>query len=375
MANLSLRSALDVYQFAALLAVGEGDLATPTKLRIRTDADDYVDFIGTGLTYDSSGIPTGGTVKSVTSVVDGAVQFTLNQFSVPVTSIIAAIQTMDPDAVLGLFLGANDRITGKDGDDVLYGFGGTDSITGGLGQDSLFGGEGNDKLYTSDDNFDYATGGIGNDTYYIDSNDTVVELDGEGTDTIYVSTYYHLSDVQNSIENLYALGGDANLAGNGLRNNIKGNSGDDTLSGLGDRDTIFGGSGADTILGGDEYDRLFGDGGADTILGDDGTDRIDGGTGNDQLYGGGDDDDKDTFIFQVGTTSFGRDTINDFEDGTDRIEIRGFANYAAAVAGGMTISEDAGGNALIKFANPIATITLAGIDQAQVTTADFVFVV
>lgn len=375
MANLSLRSALDLYQFAESPAAGEVDLATTTKLRFRIDADDYIDFIGTGLTYDGAGIPTGGTIKSVTSVVGGSVQFILNQFAVPVTSIAAAIQSADPGALLGLFFGGNDRMTGKDGNDVLYGFGGTDSITGGLGQDSLFGGEGNDKLYASDGVADLAVGGAGNDTYYIDSLDTVVELDGEGTDTIYVSTYYHLSDAQNSIENLYALGGSADLAGNSLRNTIKGNSGNDTLSGLGDRDTIFGGSGSDTIYGGDEYDRLFGDGGADTIHGDDGTDRIDGGTGNDQLYGGGDDNDKDTFIFQVGTTSFGRDTIHDFEDGTDRIEIRGFANYAAAVAGGMTISEDAGGNALIKFANPIATITLAGIDQAQVTTADFVFVV
>lgn len=374
MSNLSVRTSLDAYQFVFFLASGDIDTETATKLRIRVGSDDYVDFIGTGFTYDSSGTPTGGTVKSVTSVVDGAVQFTMNQFAVPVTAVVAAIQSMNADAVLDLFLGTNDRLTGKDGNDVLYGFGGTDSITGGLGQDSLYGGDGNDKLYADDGVADHVEGGAGNDTYYIDSLDTVVELDGEGTDTIYVSGYYHLSDSQNSIENLYAVSGDTDLAGNALRNTIRGASGNDTLSGLGDRDTIFGGSGNDTILGGDEYDRLFGDGGADTIYGDAGTDRIEGGTGNDQLYGGGDDNAKDTFIFYVGSTSFGRDTINDFEDGTDRIEIHGFANFAGAVAGGMTITEDAGGNALVKFSNPIATITFTGLDQSQVTTADFVFV-
>lgn len=376
MSNLSVRTQLDIYAFVASAAFGEAEPGTATKLRIRIDSDDYVDFIGTGFTYDTDGTPTGGTVKSLTSVVNGAVQFVLNQFSVPVTSIIAAIESFDASGLLNLFFGGNDRITGAGLDDVLYGFGGTDSMTGGLGNDTLYAGDGNDKLYLQDGGVhDTAYGGLGNDTYYIDGNDTILENDAEGTDTAYIKGDF-LLDEGNSIENLNAQGSvNGSITGNSARNNIKGDASANTLSGLGDRDTIAGGSGNDTIHGGDEYDRLFGDGGADTIFGDDGTDRIEGGAGNDQLYGGGADADKDAFIFEVSAVSFGRDVVHDFEDGKDRIEIHGFADFAAAVAGGMTISEDAGGNTVVKFTGPISTITLNGIDQAQITAADFVFVV
>lgn len=374
MSNLSVRTQLDMNAWAFSLAFGEAEPGTATKLRIRIDADDYVDLIGTGYTYDVFGTPTGGTVQSVNSVVDGQVQFVLNQFSVPVVDIIAAIEAFDAEAFLGLFFGANDRMTGDDLDDVLYGFGGTDSMTGGLGNDTLYAGDGNDKLYLQDAVFDTAFGGLGNDTYYIDGIDSITEVDGEGTDTLNIKGDFLLEE-GNSIENLNAVGSvDGDITGNSLRNNIKGDASDNSLSGVGDRDTIAGGSGIDTISGGDEYDRLFGDGGNDFIFGDDGTDRIDGGTGNDQLYGGGDDNDRDTFIFAVSATSFGRDVINDWEDVTDRIQINGYASFAAAVADGMTISEDAGGNAIVKFTTPISTITLSGIDQSQVTSADFVFI-
>ncbi|RJF87243.1 calcium-binding protein [Oleomonas cavernae] len=361
--------------WALSLIFGEAEPGTATKLRIRIDADDYVDLIGTGFTYDIDGTPTGGTVKSMTSVVDGLVQFVLNQFSVPVVDIIATIEAFDANAFLGLFFGGNDRITGDDLDDVLYGFGGSDSMTGGLGNDALFGGDGNDKFYLQDGGIhDTASGGLGNDTYYIDGVDSITEADGEGTDTANIKGDF-LLDEGNSIENMNAVGNvDGDITGNQARNNIKGDASDNVLSGAGDRDTIAGGSGIDTINGGDEYDRLFGDGGNDSIFGDDGTDRIEGGTGNDLLYGGGDDNDRDTFIFTVSDVSFGRDTIVDWEDVTDRIQIEGYASFAAAVADGMTISEDAGGNAIIKFTTPISTITLSGIDQSQVTSADFVFI-
>lgn len=375
MANVSVRTTLSMIDFATLLgAAGTVEFTGARKIRVATDVDDYVDFIGTGFTYDSEGNPTGGVVKSITSVVDGVVQATANQFSVALTTVFAALAGGDAETILQLFFSTNDRMTGGDGDDVLYGFGGTDTLTGGAGVDTAYGGDGNDVFKMQDGEIDTAVGGAGNDRYYIDGIDSITEVDGEGTDTAYIVGTYVL-DEGNSIENLNGFGRDAvSISGNSARNTIKGGSGDDTLSGLGDRDTISGGNGNDVIFGGDEYDRLFGDGGADVIYGDDGTDRIDGGTGNDDLYGGGADGVKDTFIFTVAATSFGRDTIHDFEDGIDRIQINGFADFAAATAGGMTISNDSNGDTIVKFTGPIATITLLGMDQSQITAADFVFV-
>ncbi len=373
MANLSIRTDLDMFAFANSAFSGVFGTATATKLRIDIDSTDHIDLIGSGFTYDANGTPTGGTVKSMTSVVDDAVQFTMSQLSVGVLSVAAAIDAHDANAFLSLLFSGNDRISGKDGDDVLYGFGGTDAITGGLGADTLYGGDGNDKFYMQDGgNADTATGGTGNDTYYIDGADSVVEADGEGTDTAYIVGSFTLADGV-ALENLNAYGAAAVvIEGNSARNNIKGERGNDELSGFGDRDTISGRSGADTIYGGDDYDRLFGEAGNDVIYGDEGTDRIDGGTGNDLLFGGTDGD-RDTFIFTIGDSSFGRDRIFDFEDGIDRLQINGYASLAAAQADGATIGEDVDGNALIKFLGPISTITLIGIDQAQVTAADFVF--
>lgn len=373
MANLSVRTALFLDAFATSAFSGEFEPGSATRIRLRIDADDYVDFIGTGFTYGAGGVPTGGTIKSITSVVEGAVQFTLTQFSVALTSAVAAIQTADQDTVFTLFLGANDRITGKDGADLLRGYGGTDSMTGGLGSDTLYGDDGNDKLYMQDNGgADSGYGGTGNDTFYIDSADSIFETDGEGTDTAYIRGDFTLAE-GNSVETLIAQGNvDGEITGNSARNTIKGDASDNVLSGLGDRDSLFGGSGVDFIYGGDEYDRIFGDGGNDFLYGDEGTDRLEGGSGNDTLFGGADGD-RDTFIFTVSTASFGRDIVADFEDAVDRIQINGFASFAAATSGGMTISEDAGGNALIKFTGPISTITLTGIDQAQITAADFIF--
>ncbi|MEM9451316.1 MAG: hypothetical protein AAGA75_22650, partial [Cyanobacteria bacterium P01_E01_bin.6] len=76
---------------------------------------------------------------------------------------------------------------------------------------------------------------------------------------------------------------------------------------------VFAGNGNDFVLGSNRNDLLSGDAGRDTIDGGAGDDLIMGVTGNDLLTGG---KGSDVFIFGNGD---GRDTITDFEVGSDSI--------------------------------------------------------
>ena len=62
--------------------------------------------------------------------------------------------------------------------------------------------------------------------------------------------------------------------------------------------------------------------GPDALAGDRGANAIEGGAGDDTLTGGAG---ADTFVFAPG---HGADTITDFTDGEDRIDLRGFDNIA-----------------------------------------------
>jgi Ca2+-binding RTX toxin-like protein len=161
-----------------------------------------------------------------------------------------------------------------------------------------------------------------------------------------------------------AKGGNDNVTGNPLNNEILGGSGTDTLAGVDGNDTLNGGSDADVIRGGDGYDlasyegaaggvfadlldisrntgdakgdnygsvegligsdfadKLWGDGGAnslaggagdDELRGRDGTDTLAGGLGADTLHGDGGDD-----VFYFGSASDGTDAIFGFAVGDD----------------------------------------------------------
>jgi Ca2+-binding RTX toxin-like protein len=103
------------------------------------------------------------------------------------------------------------------------------------------------------------------------------------------------------IENAEGSGFGDSITGNALTNLLRGNGGNDEIDGKGGRDTLDGGAGRDRLIGG---------------------------KGNDALTGGGQ---RDTFVFEAGG---GRDSIQDFQDGTDRILLRGygFADAAEALA-------------------------------------------
>lgn len=213
------------------------------------------------------------------------------------------------------------RLTGNEYDNALYGNVGNDSLWGGGGggADQLYGMGGHDDLH----------GDSGDDEYYLDDVfetgpgqwdwDDVIETDGGiegGIDTVYIQAAgtsipllvrndYTLTDfVENGVVTSSVS---FTLFGNGMNNDLLGNSGADQLHGLGADDVLNGGNGNDQLFGGANYDR------------------INGGEGQDTLYGDGDGASgfADTFLYAAASESSAgaafRDVIMDFEQGSVEI--------------------------------------------------------
>ncbi|GAA4178737.1 M10 family metallopeptidase [Shinella granuli] len=79
-----------------------------------------------------------------------------------------------------------------------------------------------------------------------------------------------------------------------------------------------GGSGNDLLRGNQANNTLQGNAGNDKLFGMAGNDKLDGGAGNDVLTGGAGADD---FVFKKG---YGHDTITDFKDNVDDIDLRSY---------------------------------------------------
>ena len=182
------------------------------------------------------------------------------------------------------------------------------------------------------------------------------------------------------IENFLGGDGDDNVTGNDAANTLVGNGGDDILDGGDGDDILDGGAGDDTLTGGDGDDILDGGAGDDTLTGGAGDDILDGGAGGDTLTGGAGDDildggagddtltggaGADTFRYRL--TGFGTDTITDFTDGADLIDLRdtglSFAGLTLSVSGQDRVITAGSGN----------TITLTGQAGITLDAADFLF--
>ena len=185
-------------------------------------------------------------------------------------------------------------------------------------------------------------GDAGNDTFIIDKAITIIEVVGDGIDTVKSTVSLSLSAgllAGQNLENLTLLGtGNTNATGNALGNIILGNSGKNALTGGGGADVVKGGSGADKITGGM------------------GTDHLTGGTG------------ADTFVFKTG---FGKDTVTDFQNGTDRFDIRDWAaitGIADLKAHHVTVS---GADLIIHAGSDSLILKDTGL--AELTASDFMF--
>ncbi|MFT3673404.1 M10 family metallopeptidase C-terminal domain-containing protein [Aestuariivirga sp.] len=251
-----------------------------------------------------------------------------------------------------------DTLTGSAAANRLEGGDGNDTLNGGAGADTLVGGNDNDSLIGGTD-ADTMQGGNGNDIYYVDNvNDIVDETGTDGIDKVMSSISFSLADgthVLGEVENLVLTGNAAiNATGNSLDNVITGNAGSNILDGGDGTDTLSfdgmtravvvdlsvttaqvtpygtdtylnfenltGGSAADTLTGSAGDNVLSGGGNADKLFGGAGNDTLIGGIGADRLTGGAD---SDVFCFKAVSESTTRaaDSILDFQDGIDKIDL------------------------------------------------------
>jgi len=144
---------------------------------------------------------------------------------------------------------------------------------------------------------------------------------------------------QNSVFNLNTDGFTAKLTATGGAANdiLNGGAGNDTLNGGAGNDTLNGDAGNDTLNGDAGNDTLNGGAGADTLTGGAGNDTLTGGTGGDTLTGGAGND---IFVYTnpnqsnrlTLTENVTFDTITDFTQGQDKIQLTGLTTAAQYTA-------------------------------------------
>lgn len=144
---------------------------------------------------------------------------------------------------------------------------------------------------------------------------------------------------------------------------IDGDAGDNILNGTSSSDTISGFAG---------NDQLFGLNGNDTLLGGAGNDILDGGRNTNILTGGTGAD-----IFQISTRQLQNNTITDFEDGTDLIDVSGM-NISSFSQILEYLTESAGDSFITtEWANFNSArnevIRIDNLDASDLSEADFIF--
>ena len=256
----------------------------------------------------------------------------------------------------------DDFIVGHGGHDELYGGGDDDTLQGGSGDDTLDGGSENDDLWggTGSDTLiggagdDRLAGGDGADTFVFAAghgNDTITDF-APGEDCIDLSTFTDIQsfdDLDMSLNNRSTVIDLTEHGGGTIK--LQGVSPNE----LDADDFEF--APRTSYVGTDE---------GETLTGADLDETIDGRGGNDTLTGGGGDD---TFVFAAG---HGSDTITDFADGEDRIDLTAFTGITGF--GDLAVT-DAGGNVIIDLSSQTGggVIKLENFDSANLDESDFVF--
>jgi serralysin len=231
----------------------------------------------------------------------------------------------------------NDSVdaTGSTGNAVIHGGAGLDSIQGGAGADFIFGGLSGNSTTAGVSNSDTILGGAGNDHLYGgDFTENVTSTDGDDTIDGEAGNDYIQGNAGNDA--LFGSAGEDRVYGGAGNDTIQAGGGFDTVNGNMGDDDILGGEGNDSLRGGMGNDEIGGEMGQDIILGDVGNDTINGGNGIDLVTGG---TGADVFFFgaidaRLGsnvaiTDASGKDstlagfydTVTDFENGTDKIDL------------------------------------------------------
>lgn len=227
----------------------------------RSDGDSGLELVlgGTGITADSSGRITGGSISGIVELdyVSRSVRWSMSGISLDAAALYASVCTptvADERSLIEMAFSGPDSIDLSDQGDYAEGFASGDTLDGMGGDDRLFGGDGEDRLFGRDGDdlldggagADFMVGGAGNDTYVItDAGDSTIELPDSGTDTVLL--YYEYVLLGDNVENAtVAWGLRSSIDGNSLNNTLAGGIANDVLSGNVGNDTLIGGGGIDT---------------------------------------------------------------------------------------------------------------------------------
>lgn len=210
-------------------------------------------------------------------------------------------------------------------------------------------------------------------------------LANEGDD--FVRGGHQADDIDGGDDNdiLIGRGGDDIILGGEGEDTIKGGIGDDILAGDDGDDEIRGGSGSDDITGGEGRDLLYGGNDDDVLSGSAGRDTLNGGNGDDTLDGGGASDilsggrgddvltggtGSDVFVFRG---NGGRDTVTDFVNGVDRIDLSDFGQFSfASLTANFTVDLHGPNGSFIDFGNGDVLI-LETMVFGNLDSSDFIF--
>ncbi len=233
---------------------------------------------------------------------------------------------------------------GGSGNDTLVGNGVSNVLDGGAGNDTLTGGGSADT---------FVFGGLFGADTVVDFEDglDVLDLGSAGFTILELSISYDASGAQ--------VASDAgSIQLDGVASGVLDINDLDLGTHVVDL-TLAGGANADSLAGSLGDDVITAGAGNDTLNGAAGMDQLIGGAGNDTLTGGGD---ADRFIFGTG---FGADTVIDFENGLDLLDLEGTGLTFAD----LSISYDGAG---ANVSSVEGTIQLLGVASGVLDESDFV---
>ncbi len=274
--------------------------------------------------------------------------------------------------------GGDDLLIGGAGDDSLDGGNGADTLDGGAGNDVLNGGEGDDLLIGGGGALDELHGGDGVDTADFSGASSAITSMGvispgptippdQPPPPIKQSIDFSDGDkaIITEIEVLIGTAFNDYLAATSLTPEIHGGDGDDVIiSSISSTDVrLFGEAGVDTLVSGNGADLLSGGDGVDLLIGGDGDDLLTGGSGADTFK----------LLFNNGAigdgTGDGADAVQDFDPLADMVV---FSSNDPIDP--MEVAIDRfGADAVITYGADDSTVTLLGVDVADLDGGNVIF--
>ncbi|MCQ1766605.1 VCBS domain-containing protein [Neorhizobium galegae] len=304
-------------------------------------------------------------IKDTGNTNGGSFTYELSDGSTGTVSVVRGSTIATPDNGNYVLIGrdgANNSMTGGNGDNTFIGGTSADTIVTGNGVNTVYGGGGNDTI-TTGNGTNTITGGSGNDRFTLGTGtNTITDLrNGDilvaaGTTVATAEDDWSASSSSGSRSSndgsatIIAAGHDISVTNavgaNGWTLTNDGNSTNVSLTGSSKADTITGGSGNDTLRGGSGNDTITGGGGNDTIIGGGGGDTLTGGAGSDTfVIAAGDSTPQIGGINSDGTIT-GYDIITDWGTGgtADKLDFSVAVKMASSISNGVDSTLTIGGD-------------------------------